>query len=290
EKKPNNKSFTDHYIPFDQLTKGHAVKENITIIFKTRGQGIGAWVNPRLHTVKPKPRVFVIMVLDTLRYDHTSAYGYHRRTTPNLEQLAKDGTRYDRAYSSTSWTLPSHVSLFSGKDISQHGVMGPGDSISTDYPLLAEIFQHHGFLTAAFTGGGFVEDSYGFHRGFQYYSNAPGNVFSMNSAERVLNHFKNYIQRFWGNDLFIFLHTYQIHAPYKAPRKYIDQINKNLEGNLLGMGNYLKQKHELFKPLPETDRQRLIDLYDASILYTDETLIGGVISLLKEKGVYDSSM
>ena len=283
------KSFENFYISFETLLKEDSAGKEISIVFKTEGKGPGAWVTPRLHQVKKKPRVFIVMVLDTLRYDHTTVYGYHRDTTPNLAKLAKDGVNYQRAYTSTSWTLPSHVSLFSGMDISRHGVMGPGDSISTHYPLLAEIFQQQGFLTAAFTGGGFVEDSYGFHRGFQYYSNVPGNVFSMNSAERVLNHFKNYIKDRWGQDLFIFLHTYQIHAPYKAPRQYIDRIDKRVEGNLLGVGNYLKQKHEFFKPLPETDRQRLIDLYDASILYTDEALIGGIVSLLKEKGLYDES-
>ncbi|MCP5054625.1 MAG: sulfatase [bacterium] len=285
EKTFDTKRFFDGYISFDE-----PFKNGITVTFETRGRGIGAWVNPRFHEVKKKPRVFIVMVLDTLRYDHTSVYGYHRKTTPNLEQLAGDGVKFDRAYSSTSWTLPSHVSLFSGKDLSEHGVIGPGDLISTDYPLAAEVFQEQGFLTAAFTGGGFVEDSYGFYRGFQYYSNAPGNVFSMNSADRVFNHFKNYMERFWGNDLFIFLHTYQIHAPYKAPRRYVDRINKDLEGNLLGVSNFLKQKHEYFKPLQETDRQRLIDLYDASILYTDDALLGNVMRLLKEKGLYEQSM
>jgi len=232
----------------------------------------------------------LLIVMDTMRWDHTSAYGYHRNTTPFMEKLATDGVKYDHAFSSTSWTLPAHVSLFSGKDLSQHGVVGPGDSIHTDYSLMTEFFQKNGFVTAAFTGGGFVEDSYGFYRGFQYYSNVPGNVFSMNSAERVFNHFKNYISRYWGNDLFVFLHTYQIHAPYKAPRNYVAQIEKNQEGNLLGISNYIKQKQQYYKAIEAPERQQLIDLYDASILYTDEMLLGNVIGFLKEKGVYDDAM
>jgi arylsulfatase A-like enzyme len=280
-----SKTFYDGYIPFDTDLAG-----DVAITFSTLGRGVGAWVNPRFHRVNDKPRIYVLMVLDTLRYDHTSVYGYHRKTTPFLEQLAADGVTYGHAFSSTSWTLPAHVSLFSGKDLSEHGVLGPQDMIPGDLPLVAELFQREGFVTAAFTGGGFVEDSYGFYRGFQYYSNAPGNVFSMNSAERVLNHFKDYIKRFRGEDLFIFLHTYQIHAPYKAPRPYIDRIDKNVTGNLLGITNYLKQKQEYYGPLEENDRKRLIDLYDASILYTDEILLGGVIGYLKEKGAYEQSM
>lgn len=281
----NDKFFFDGYIPFENDIKG-----DVKIVFETRGKGLGAWVNPRFHTVKQDPKIFLIIVLDTLRYDHTSLYGYHRKTTPFLEKLAADGVVYNHAFTTTSWTLPAHVSLFSGKDLSEHGVVAPKDSIPEDYPLAAEIFQVKGFLTAAFTGGGFVEDSYGFYRGFQYYSNEPGNVFSMNSAERVFNHFKNYINRFRGNDLFIFLHTYQMHAPYKAPRLYIEKINKDAEGNLFGVSKFIQHKHEFFKPLEEAKRQQLIDLYDASILYADEALVGNVINYLKQKGIYENAM
>jgi arylsulfatase A-like enzyme len=285
EKSFKEKSFSDNFVLFEKPLKG-----DVKVVFETSGTGTGAWVNPRFHLEKEKPRVFVVIVMDTLRYDHTSLYGYKRKTTPFLEQLAADGIKYENAFSSTSWTLPAHVSLFSGKDLSEHGVVAPGDGISTVYPLIAEIFQEQGFVTAAFTGGGFVEDTYGFYRGFQYYSNAPGNVFSMNSAERVFNHFKNYITRFWGNDLFIFLHTYQIHTPYKAPRRYVEQINKDVQGNLLGISNYIKEKSGFFKALEDTERQRLIDLYDASVLYTDDALVGGVIRLLKEKGMYEQAV
>lgn len=285
EKAFTEKSFYDGYVPFKTNPDGE-----VRIVFRTKGQGIGAWVNPRFHKIKKKPRVFVMIVLDTLRYDHTSVYGYHRRTTPFMEKLAQDGVIYKNAFSSTSWTLPAHVSLFSGKDLSEHGVVAPEHSISESYPLAAEVFQDRGFVTAAFTGGGFVEDSYGFYRGFQYYSNAPGNVFSMNSAERVFNHFKNYIKRYHGQDLFIFLHTYQVHAPYKAPRRYIDAIDSNIDGNLLGISHYIKEKKRYYQALEKADRQRLIDLYDASILYADEVLVGGVMNYLKEYGFYENAM
>lgn len=281
----NHKFFFAGYIPFEKDITGDE-----KIVFETKGKGLGAWVNARLHTVKQDPKVFLVIVLDTLRCDHTSLYGYHRKTTPFLEKLAADSVVFDHAFSTTSWTLPAHVSLFSGKDLSEHGVVAPIDSISEEYPLVAEIFQMKGFLTAAFTGGGFVEDSYGFYRGFQYYSNEPGNVFSMNSAERVFNHFKNYITRFRGNDLFIFLHTYQMHAPYKAPHPYIEKINKNLEGNLFGVSKFIKHKHEHYKPLEQAKKQQLIDLYDASILYADEALLGNTMDYLKQEGLYENAM
>lgn len=262
----------------------------VEIILETKGKGIGAWINPRLSVPREKPRVFVMVVLDTLRYDHTSLYGYSRKTTPVLDELRKESMVYRSAFSTTSWTLPSHVSLFSGKSLHEHGVVTPNDRVSDHYPMLAEVFQRNGYVTAAFTGGGFIEDSYGFARGFQFYSNLPGSVFSKNSAHRVINHFKNYIQRFRGSDLFIFLHTYQIHAPHKAPHEYIDQINPDVEVNLKGIKNHISGNHEYYKEIDEKDRRVMIDLYDASILYCDRVLIGGLVDYLKQENLYDDSM
>ncbi|NIM11249.1 MAG: sulfatase-like hydrolase/transferase [Candidatus Aminicenantes bacterium] len=262
----------------------------VELIFETKGKGVGAWINPRLVKPKKHPRVIVVIVLDTLRYDHTSLYGYSRATTPVLERLSQEAVVFRNAYTTTSWTLPAHVSLFSGKNLDEHGVVTPNDRISTEYPLIAEIFQREGYVTAAFTGGGFIDDSYGFARGFQVYSNTPGRAFSMNSAERVFNHFKNYINGFRGNDVFVFLHTYQMHAPYKAPRKYIAQISQDVHTNLKGVRNFIREKHEYYKTIDAKDRQLLIDLYDAGILYADRMLVGNVVRFLKGKGLYRDAM
>jgi choline-sulfatase len=262
----------------------------VELIFETKGEGVGAWINPRLVKPKKQPKVIVVIVLDTLRYDHTSLYGYPRTTTPVLEHLSQESVVFRNAYTTTSWTLPAHVSLFSGKNLDEHGVVTPNNRISTQYPLIAEIFQREGYVTAAFTGGGFIDDSYGFSRGFQVYSTVPGSAFSMNSAERVFNHFKNYINGFRGNDMFVFLHTYQMHAPYKAPRQYIAQISRDVHTNLKGVGNFIREKHEYYKAIRANDRQLLIDLYDAGILYADRMLVGNMVRFLKENGLYRDAM
>jgi hypothetical protein len=260
------------------------------IILETRGRGVGAWVNPQLVEVKAEPRIVVIIIMDAVRADHTSPYGYPRGTTPQLQLLAADSRVFRNAYSTSSWTLPAHVSLFSGKDVLGHGVQGPSDRIGEGYPLLAEAFQKHGFITAAFTGGGFVGDHFGFHRGFQVYSNRPGGVFLRNSSSWVLENFKGFAEAFWGRDMFIFLHTYQAHAPYNFPNEFKTAINPGLRANALGPGNFLKdRKSEYFKPIAAEDRQTLVDLYDTAIFYLDKTLVAGVVGYLKEKGAYKRS-
>jgi hypothetical protein len=260
------------------------------IIFETMGKGVGAWINPLLIKKKYRNKVVVLIVLDTLRADHTTVYGYKRDTTPNLMKLAKDGVIYENAYSTSSWTLPAHTSLFSGKNLLKHKVISPNNKISEDLPLITELLQKKGYQTFAFTGGGFVEDNYGFAKGFQYYSNLPGNVFSMNSANRVFIHFINKMKNVWGTDLFVFLHTYQLHSPYKAPHKFFNHFNKKLDKNLIGIKNYIKDNTEYYKSIPKKERRKLIDLYDGAIYYADSELIGKTIALLKKRELYDDAM
>jgi arylsulfatase A-like enzyme len=265
-------------------------RSDFDIVLETRGQGLGAWINPQLVGRKDEPRVFVVIVLDSVRSDHTSLYGYPRRTTPALEKLALDARVFRNAYSTTSWTLPAHVSLFSGRDLLGHGVLGPGDRIQESYPLLAEVFQQNGFVTAAFTGGGFVDDRFGFYRGFQVYSNKPGGIFLKDSSERVLKHFRSFAEACWGEDLFVFLHTYQAHAPYKFPGRFKGAINADLRSNLIGPVNFLSSKRSAwFKPIDPAGRQELLDAYDTAIFYADQTLVDGVVGFLKEKKAYEQA-
>ena len=69
--------------------------------------------------IRGAPNV-ILIVLDSVRADHMSCYGYDRPTTPNIDRIAEDGIVYDRAYSASCWTLPSHASLFTGLYPSKH--------------------------------------------------------------------------------------------------------------------------------------------------------------------------
>ncbi len=71
--------------------------------------------------LKDKPDIILITV-DTLRADHTQAYGYDRPTSPWLSRLARQGVLFERAYGGSSWTVPSMATIFTGLYLFQHGV------------------------------------------------------------------------------------------------------------------------------------------------------------------------
>ncbi len=73
----------------------------------------------------PRPNVLVISA-DTLRPDHLGCYGYERNTSPNIDALARRGALFSNALSTSSWTLPSHASMLTGRYPASHGVRDDG--------------------------------------------------------------------------------------------------------------------------------------------------------------------
>ena len=123
-----------------------------------------------------RPDVLVV-VLDTARPDYLSAYGWPRPTTPFLESLAARGTRFDRAYSSSSWTLPAHASLFTGTPPRVHGADQASLSVSEELPLLVEDLRAAGYRTAGFSGNKWIGPATGLSRGFEHFEELATDIY-----------------------------------------------------------------------------------------------------------------
>ena len=111
----------------------------------------------------------VLIVLDTLRADHLSSYGYPRATSPNIDQLANQGVLFENAYAASSWSLPSHVSMLTGEYVHEHGAEWDTPQALKDNGLLtvAEALSDRGYHTAGFSANLFwVTSEVGLDRGF----------------------------------------------------------------------------------------------------------------------------
>jgi len=260
------------------------------LIFETEnGDGAFAfWTNPMIVPQKEEPVGLILISLDTLRADHLSCYGYHRKTSPAMDFLASEGALFLEAISTSSWTLPAHVSLLFSADSVHHGVMAADDRIPENLVALAEILNQNGFVCGAITGGGFVSPKYGFARGFDFYNEAEGSIDFINSAELVFKAARSWLENNLDKDFFLFLHTYQIHSPYHSPEPYGRTfLSPRASFNEINVERYLGGKGGIFRPLSIEERENIIDLYDGEIRYTDEALIDPLIKWLKEKGLFD---
>lgn len=104
----------------------------------------------------PRKPDILLLILDTLRRDHLSSYGYTRDTSPHLDALSAEMTVFDRAVAPAQWTIPSHASIFTGLYPSGHQLTQASGKLSGHHPTLAEILQVDGYHTAGFSNNPLV--------------------------------------------------------------------------------------------------------------------------------------
>jgi arylsulfatase A-like enzyme len=131
----------------------------------------------------PRPN-FLLIVLDTVRADHLDLFGYERETMPHLRRFALQEAQTVRTFTTGSWTLPSHASIFTGLYPSAHGGHYPfvsdkdpgyiAYSIREDVPTLAEFLASVGYQTAGIAANFGMLSQFGLPRGFQHYTTSPG--------------------------------------------------------------------------------------------------------------------
>jgi arylsulfatase A-like enzyme/Flp pilus assembly protein TadD len=132
---------------------------------------------PRPAAAGPPPPNLLLVTLDTMRADRLGAYGYDAATTPAFDALAREGTLFLQAFTSTPMTLPAHATLLTGLEPPAHGVRVNGlHRLDDEVTVLAEELRRHGYLTAAFIAAFVLDDRFGLARGFDLYDDDLGDV------------------------------------------------------------------------------------------------------------------
>ena len=234
-------------------------------------------VSVGFHKEVPVPRAtrgYIVISIDTLRADHLGCYGYDRPTSPFLDSLAQRATLFEEAYAQFPSTLVSHMSMFTGLQPREHGVFPPNSVLAPEVEMFPEVFQRHGFRTAGFTEGGFMNGRFGFRRGFDQFAARDRN--RNRPLEQTFRRGVRFLESLGPSDNFLlFLHTYAVHAPYDAPERY-RKLFWSEEGAPAGAipptGPALTRHNATGERLPQPVVDWLTALYDAGIRQTDEVL------------------
>jgi len=208
----------------------------------------------------------VVITIDTLRPDHLGCYGDKQIHTPNIDALAADSTRFERAYTAVPVTLPSHSVIFTGTYPLLSGVHDfAANKLDPTQATLASVLKENGYATAAVIGSAVLDSRFGLNHGFDFYydhfdfnrlqeSNLdemerPGNVVADVTLDWLSN---NYQKKF-----FIWMHLYDPHYPYRPPAPYSEE----------------------YKDRP----------YDGEIAFADAQ-VGRLIEFLKNKSLYRKTL
>ena len=224
----------------------------------------------------------ILISIDALRPDHLGCYGYDRDTSPNIDALSAKGTIFKNAFSASSWTVPSNMSLFTGLYPSRHGMIFYPfpESLSKDIKMYTEVLKENGYFNIGFHGGGYMSPLFGFDMGFHKYVSF-GTRFEDNQDSCL-----NWIERFskYKIRFSLFLHGFNCHHPYKVPKRFdkfsVPEVSNDYVTKLMVNGGVRKS---------ESDLEAIIDKYDGEIRYADY-LIGGLISKLEKLRLLENSV
>lgn len=231
-----------------------------------------ACTRPALPPGGAQPDVILLSV-DTLRADHVGAYGYARDTTPFLDQLAAEGTRFAHARSPSPWTLPSHVTLLSGQLPHRHGVIEDDRQIPGDLALLTQAYADAGYATCGAVATLFVGARFGFDRGFDGFEDfgvtKKSNLKATVDAQDVVDAGLDCVRAHPEQPVFVFLHVYDAHYPYAAPGAFETLFDR---AGTRDDATYRNYRFHRKNPLSDDQMAHQIAQYDEEIRYVDSEL------------------
>ena len=205
----------------------------------------------------------LLILVDTLRADRLSAYGYERATSPVLANLSRMGVRFDRHLSQSSWTKASMASMWTSYIPPRTGVVEYDDVVPDAAPMPAEILSEHGFRTIGLYRNGWVEPKFGFGQGFEVYTKPAGTsvdpaafrenptLLHTGTDEDLVESALAFLRADGANRWFLYLHFMDVH-----------EYTYDEQSAVFG-GSYS-------------------DMYDNSVLRTDTTidqLLGGMMDM-----------
>ncbi len=226
---------------------------------------VGVWgLVTYLQRSAAEPLNVLLISIDTCRADHLSCYGYHRKTTPNIDAIAGEGVLFANVITPVTNTLPAHCSMLTGTNPPYHGVH---DNYNYQLPdsnvTLAETLRNQGYVTGGFVSSFVLDSQFGLDQGFDTYDDdvdagsRPAPVLSERRAEAVNRPAIKWLEEHAADRFFLFLHYYDPHAPYEPPQPFATEFSD--------------------------------DLYAGEIAYVDRQ-IGEVVAKLKHLGLYDSTL
>ena len=261
----------------------------------------------------------ILIVVDTLRADHLSGYGYARATSPTLDRLAREGALFENAISTSSWSLPSHASLVTGRYVHEHGednvkpirLFGANTNNFGNLPTIGERLEARGYRTGAFSANRtWFSHDLGFGRGFIHfedYFNSPADML---------------VRTLYGRE---FARIYLSRTDHSKPKRFLrwigwdslldpDEEGSGSRGGALGVRkrasavndeltrwigresshpffafiNYFDVHKQYGGPRgftkPDWPQQTPLDAYDDSIRYVDDN-IAQLMATLRDRGL-----
>jgi arylsulfatase A-like enzyme len=213
----------------------------------------------------------LFILIDTLRADRLSAYGYERATTPNIDALAARGIRFANVESQSSWTKASMASLWTGMTPGHTGVMRFSHALPEEITLPAEVLQGAGFRTAGVWRNGWVANNFGFDRGFDlYYRPTP------NRPSKGARRHSPSSHRLAGSD-------------FDATQAGVEFLTGNRDHRFFLYLHYMDVHQYLYSETSPVYGSSFSDIYDSALHWVDQN-VGVLVDSLRAEGILEKTL
>ncbi len=264
----------------------------------------------------------IYLDIDSLRPDHLSCYGYLRETSPNIDKIASQGTRFNHCYAASSPCVPSRASFMSGRFAINHGALthwGPGSEFyypegpkhSRHFPFFTRYIREAGYRTITFSSFADRHHAWWYNAGWNEvhaHTLKTGKEDANEVNDAVIPWLKNH-----GKEQNYFLHIqyWDPHRNFTVPKSYAERwetapvkefpsaevIREQQSDSFFSSASFLHRNEtsQIVSPIPEImpgqiadreDFKQLINGYDGAISYMDHH-VGGILDVLEELGIAD---
>jgi arylsulfatase A-like enzyme len=232
----------------------------------------------------------VFILLDAAAAKHFGCYGDRHGTTPVIDQLAKEGVLFQKAYTNAVYTLASTTTLFTGQIPAHHGILTHKNRLEPAAITLAETLRGSGFDTAAFLANGNASDIFGLMQGFTTVDDVFRKKDYVGWGQDLTDSFLGWLPRNNARRFFAYLHYREPHQPYNPPEQWIDSfVDPHYQGSI---GRTFDSRISIdtnAQGLSDEDHRQILNLYEANLAYADFQ-VGRVLQALKNSGVYHNTI
>jgi arylsulfatase A-like enzyme len=241
------------------------------------------WAEPVVTVPDHDAPLLVLYLVDTLRADHTTPYGYARDTTPELAAFARDAIVFEQAIAQASWTKPSVASILTSQLPGRHRAVQLRDTLDAGHTTLAEMLQAKGFATGAAIANSVVYAAgTGFEQGFDSFAGLHGagdRPSKAVDADAVVDGALAFLDARRGFPRFLYVHTMDPHVPYGSPPPF----DRKFDPAPAPGREAADPRRDYTEP---ADRDRLIAQYDGAIAFGDREF-GRFLRELRSRGLYE---
>ncbi|MEM8606984.1 MAG: sulfatase [Myxococcota bacterium] len=241
---------------------------------------------------KPAKNAIVVMI-DTLRADHVSAYANTRVKAPALDAFARGGVVFERDSAVEDWTKPSCATMLTGLYPNTHKTQSDSGKLPTSVKMVSEEMKSQNVSTGAFIANGYVSGKFGFEKGWDAYTNYIREN-KRTEAEHVFTDAFEWIERKaeGGERFYAYVHTIDPHVPYDPPDSFLELYEKEpYRGSIAPRSTALLLegiKKGTFKPTA-ADKRHIRALYDGEISYHDKWF-GDFMDKLGKAGLLEDTV